>query len=158
MYKKISCRLLMVIILTFSLAACNMVQNENSPSIDGFEPINTAQDVLPTDEQNTLGSLTASKLLGFEGGNIGAGGLVCGGKDGYIYYRSESDGWKLYKAKPDGTEKTKLSNRVPGCINVLEGWVYLCDFTDDFSILAFFATYLLITLSTVCNLIILKIF
>jgi hypothetical protein len=134
MYKKISCCLLMAIILTFSLVACNMGKNENSSSIDSFEPINTATDVLLTDEQNTLSSLTTSELLGFQGGNIGAGGLVCRGKDGYIYYRSESDGWKLYKAKPDGSEKTKLSNRVPGCINVLEGWVYFCDFTDDFSI------------------------
>lgn len=124
----------MAIILTFSLVACNMGKNENSSSIDSFEPINTATDVLLTDEQNTLSSLTTSELLGFQGGNIGAGGLVCRGKDGYIYYRSESDGWKLYKAKPDGSEKTKLSNRVPGCINVLEGWVYFCDFTDDFSI------------------------
>lgn len=124
----------MVIILTFSLAACNMGKNENSFPIDGFEPINSATDELPTDEQNTMCSLTTTELLGFEGGNIGAGGLVCGGKDGFIYYRSESDGWKLYKAKPDGSEKIKLSNREPAYINVLEGWVYFCDYTDDFSI------------------------
>ena len=58
--------------------------------------------------------------------------MICDGKDGYIYYRSESDGWKLYKTKPDGSEKTKLSNRVPECIIVLGGWVYFCDFTDSF--------------------------
>lgn len=131
MYKKFL--LLMVLILTSSFAACNMGKNENISPTDSSEPINTTT-VLPTDKPNTLSTPPISELLGFEGGNIGAGGLVCSGKDGYIYYRSESDGWKLYKAKPDGSEKTKLSNRVPQCINVLEGWVFFCDFTDDFSI------------------------
>ncbi len=72
--------------------------------------------------------------LGFEGGNIGAGGLVCGGDDGTIYYRSESDGWKLYKAKPDGSSKTKVSDRVIENINVLDGWIYFIDHFDGNSI------------------------
>jgi len=72
--------------------------------------------------------------LGFEGGNIGAGGLVCGGDDGTIYYRSESDGWKLYKAKPDGSSKTKVSDRMIEDINVLDGWVYFIDHFDGNSI------------------------
>jgi len=72
--------------------------------------------------------------LGYEGGNVGAGGLVCGGDDGYIYYRSESDSWKLYKAKPDGSSKTKVSDRVIEGINVLDGWVYFIDHFDGNSI------------------------
>jgi len=134
MYEKKLLWIVMTIILTFSFAACNMDKNENSSPIGSIEPINTATGVLPTDEQNALDTPITAELLGFEGGNIGAGGLVCNGKDGYIYYRSESDGWKLYKAKPDGTEKTKLSDRIPECINVLVGWVYFCDYTDNFSI------------------------
>lgn len=72
--------------------------------------------------------------VGFEGGNIGAMGLVCGGNDGYVYYRSESDGWKLYKAKPDGSSKTKISNNVVEKINVLDGWIYYIDHLDNNSI------------------------
>lgn len=72
--------------------------------------------------------------LGFDGGNIGAGGLICQGDDGYIYYRSERDGWKLYKAKPDGSSKKKVSDRVVENINVLGEWVYFIDHMDDNSI------------------------
>jgi hypothetical protein len=75
-----------------------------------------------------------AECLGFEGGNIGAGGLVCGGHDRYIYYRSESDHWRLYKAKPDGSAKIKVSDNVPEDINVLDGWVYYINHLDNHSI------------------------
>lgn len=63
--------------------------------------------------------------------------MVCGGDDGYIYYRSESTGdnfWTLCRAKPDGSEKKKLSGCGPENINVLNGWVYFLDYKDNFSI------------------------
>ncbi len=75
-----------------------------------------------------------TERVGFEGGNIGAGGLVCGGDDGYVYYRSESDGWKLYKARPDGSSKTRISNSIAEDINVLDGWIYYIDHLDNNSI------------------------
>ncbi len=43
-------------------------------------------------------------------------------------------GWKLYRAKPDGLAKSKVSNRVVENINVLEGWVYYIDHLDHNSI------------------------
>lgn len=47
------------------------------------------------------------------------------GSDGtYIYYRNASDGNKLYKIKPDGSSKAKVSDLSPSCINVLGDWVY----------------------------------
>lgn len=47
------------------------------------------------------------------------------GSDGtYIYYRNPSDGNKLYKIKPDGSSKAKVSDLSPSCINVLGDWVY----------------------------------
>ena len=126
MNKKKLILLATAIILAFSLVACDTDKNKNSPPASG---------PLPNGGRNTPdGPVPTAELLGFEGGNIGAGGLVCGGVDGYIYYRSESDGWKLYKAKPDGSGKTELSDRVPSCINVLAGWVYFCDFKENFSI------------------------
>lgn len=134
MYEKKLLWIVMAIILTILLAACDIGKDENNSPIDNPEPTNTETDVSPTDEQNATSTPITAELLGFEGGNIGAGGLVCNGKDGYIYYRSESDGWKLYKAKPDGSGKTKLSDCQPEYINVLGDWVYFCDYTDDFSI------------------------
>jgi len=72
--------------------------------------------------------------LGFSGGNIGQGGLMCGDNDGSVYYRSEADNWCLYKSKLDGSEKQKLSDDVPCDINVLNGWVYYANYKDGFSI------------------------
>ena len=71
---------------------------------------------------------------GFVGGNIAAGGLMAGDGNGKVYYRSESDGWKLYKANIDGTEKVLLSDDVPCHINVLDGWVYYANYLDNFSL------------------------
>jgi len=74
------------------------------------------------------------EALGFSGGNVGQGGLMCGDNDGSVYYRSEADNWCLYKAKLDGSEKQKLSDDVPCDINVLDGWVYYANYKDGFSI------------------------
>lgn len=106
--------------------------SETAPADTG-----TAPDSAPAAENAgaaTPGEKGPAEKLGFQGGNIGAGGLVCAGEDGYVYYRSESDGWRLYKARPDGSDKTKLSDAVPDCINVLDGWVYYLNFRDGFSI------------------------
>jgi hypothetical protein len=68
-----------------------------------------------------------NERLGFQGGNINSGGYICDGGDGYVYYRSEKadiDSWTLYKARYNGTGKTKLSSLQPQRINVLDGWVY----------------------------------
>lgn len=117
---------MMVSILVLSFTACSL--NDDDSNI----PINeTTQGEEPFDQ---TGSSESIEQLGFEGGNIGAGGLVSSGNDGNIYYRSESDGWKLYKAKPNGSEKTKISDRIPSCINVLGDWVYFLDHHDNFSI------------------------
>jgi hypothetical protein len=34
---------------------------------------------------------------------LGAGGFMCGDGEGWVYYRSESENWYLYKAKLDGS-------------------------------------------------------
>jgi len=91
----------------------------------------------PESTSNTLTNPYAEERLGFIGGNIAAGGLAAGDGEDCIYYRSESDNWSLYKARNDGTQKTKLldgSNYAPGNINVLNGWIYFSNFRDDFSI------------------------
>ena len=72
--------------------------------------------------------------VGFSGGNVGEGGLMCGDNEGNVYYRSEADHWCLYKAKLDGSQKQRLSDDAPCDINVLDGWVYYANYRDGFSI------------------------
>lgn len=78
--------------------------------------------------------ISHTSKYGFTGGNIGAGGLMAGDGNGWVFYRSEADHWKLYKAKLDGTEKTLLCDDVPCYINVLDEWVYYANYLDDFSL------------------------
>lgn len=85
------------------------------------------------DKRESNGAVRPEKL-GFEGGNLNAGGLMCGDGNGWVYYRSESDYWCLYKAKFDGSGKIKLSDGCPQNIDVLDGWVYYSNFRDGFSI------------------------
>ena len=128
-----------VLVCVLSLAACsNGIRNntqsgstETSPPI-ASEPSGGNDHSTTPDTQ--VPSPDAIERLGFFGGNIGAGGLICGGDDGYVYYRSESDGWKLYRAKPDGSDKSKISDRIADRINVLDGWVYFLDFSEEFPI------------------------
>ena len=141
---------LMAAALIFSLGAC--AGNGHALPQDGATPAHGAPDsqtAQPSGPEEKAQPPTTSpehpdaapppaadnaERLGFQGGNIGAKGLICDGGDGYVYYRSESDGWRLYRAKPDGAEKTKLSNAAPDCINVLDGWVYFLNYWDGFSI------------------------
>lgn len=106
----------LIVVLFIILAACSKNDSEPKGITSHLPP--------PSDTEQ----------LGFEGGNIGSGGLMCGDGNGWVYYRSESGDWCLYKAKLDGSEKTKLSEDKPSNINVLDGWVYYTNFTDDFSL------------------------
>ena len=42
----------------------------------------------------------------------------------WIYYSNQSDGYKLYKIKTDGTNRTKLNDRLSTYINIVDGWIY----------------------------------
>jgi hypothetical protein len=133
--------LILAVALVISIAACNNNESNIAPN-ESSESTATAEDGLSNEDADTESlapdfpsqSTDQIERLGFSGGNIGAGGLVCGGDDGYIYYRSESDGWRLYRARPDGSEKTKVSDRIGTRINVLDGWVYFLDYSEGFPI------------------------
>jgi hypothetical protein len=47
-----------------------------------------------------------------------------------IYYSNESDGYKLYKIKIDGTGKQKLNNHKSLFMDVKDGWIYYSDYQD----------------------------
>lgn len=91
----------------------------NEPSSSNNEEENT-----PKDNGTKLGG----KIIGNTQGNISNGGLA-DEADGWVYFISSSDGSRftcnLYKMRIDGSEKTKLSDKlVYGYINVVDGWVY----------------------------------
>lgn len=70
---------------------------------------------------NRLGNLP-SNILNF--------GMVAQAGD-WIYYSNSADGWGLYKVKTDGTQKTKLTDYPVRFINVMDDWVYFCDYVFD---------------------------
>ena len=56
-------------------------------------------------------------------GNLTNGASVV--SDGqYIYYRNSSDGYKLYKSKPDGSLKSKISDTRCGSLNIIGDSIY----------------------------------
>ena len=67
--------------------------------------------------------------IGFSSGNIANGGLMAGDNN-WVYYRSEVDGWKLYKAKYDGSSKAKIADDIASEINILNDWLYYSNFSD----------------------------
>ncbi|MCL2499117.1 MAG: DUF5050 domain-containing protein [Defluviitaleaceae bacterium] len=127
---------LLAVLLCIVIVGCgkNPVEGTINPVEDTINLIedtnNPAEDIINPVEDTTKPPIEQVEQLGFSGGNISAGGLLCDGGDGYIYYRSQSDGWKLYRAKPDGTDKSKISDRVGHNINVLDGWVYFLDYPE----------------------------
>ncbi len=71
----------------------------------------------------------ANERYGSTSGNVVNGGLMGGDAD-WVFYRSESDHWRLYKARHDGTDRQKVCDDIPAYINVLGGWVYYANFAD----------------------------
>ena len=120
MSKKGSCLLLCLLLLL--LPSCHISGGDYEVS---QEPSESEEPVTWNEED---------EKLGFTGGNIASGGLMAGDGSGWVYYRSEQDGWKLYKARFDGSEKVLLSDDYPSEINVLDGWVYYTNYLDNFSI------------------------
>ena len=58
-------------------------------------------------------------------------GLFLNVVDGWIFYNNESDAWKLYKIRTDGTERTLLSDDDSQSINVVGDWIYYGCESDD---------------------------
>ena len=75
----------------------------------------------------TLLKQPISYTYGNTSGNLTNGGNVV--SDGqYNYYLNSSDGYKLYKSKPDGSSKSKISDSVCSSLNTIGDWIYYSDF------------------------------
>jgi peptidoglycan/xylan/chitin deacetylase (PgdA/CDA1 family) len=70
--------------------------------------------------ENTVGNTN--------GNTINGGSAALQGN--WIYYVNNSDSYKLYKIKTDGTGKIKLSDDMPKYINVLGDWIYYSNDSD----------------------------
>ncbi len=136
--------LLSIILIFILLSSCGKISRTNDVKTNCSYKENTidmlieeskvqSQNLQSVDNDN-IDKKYDSEKLGFMGGNISAGGLISGDGNGWIYYRSENDNWCLYKAKLDGTQKNKLCDDIPSCINVLGDWVYYSNYKDGFSI------------------------
>ncbi|MFP4457696.1 MAG: DUF5050 domain-containing protein [Clostridia bacterium] len=66
-------------------------------------------------------------ILGNLSGNISNGGLICPYSEGIIY-RSEADGWKLYKTEREN--KVKISYDIPSSINIVDNTIYFSNYLD----------------------------
>ena len=67
--------------------------------------------------------------IGNTNGNIANGGYAAL-QGNWIYYVNNSDSYKLYKIKTDGTGESKLSDDMPKYINVLGDWIYYSNDSD----------------------------
>jgi len=67
--------------------------------------------------------------IGNTNGNIINGGYAAL-QGNWIYYVNNSDSYKLYKIKTDGTGESKLSDDMPMYINVLGDWIYYSNDSD----------------------------
>lgn len=88
-----------------------------------------------------IGILINSSILAFgienKDYNISANIMNLGyiAKDGdWMFYSNIADGSKLYKAKIDGTQETKLSDDIPNYINIAGDWVYFSNVSDGFKL------------------------
>lgn len=50
--------------------------------------------------------------------------------DGWVYYNNVSDGYRPYKIRMDGTERTRISDDQIMFMVVAEGWIYYSNFSD----------------------------
>ena len=83
----------------------------------GFSTTISAKPIIPPPVQSI------SYIYGNTSGNLtNGGGVVSDGQ--YTYYRNSSDGYKLYKSKPDGSAKSKVSDSVCGSLNIAGDWIY----------------------------------
>ena len=121
--------LALALMVPLILAACGPVNTQEPEAGPGAPAVQE-----PAQMPEEGGQTPAAERLGFRGGNIGTGGLMAEDGAGWVYYRSEADNWYLYKARLDGSEKTRLTEDCPACLNVLDGWVYYTNYFDGFSL------------------------
>lgn len=133
--------IVLMMIFLFALSGCSktdpsLFSDDSATTQSTLNEISSDSQLESADEvkNNSVVQTVTSEKCGFENGNLSAGGLMCGDENGWVYYRSEADHWNLYKAKIDGTEKTKICDDTPAYINVLDEWIYYCNYNDGFSI------------------------
>ncbi len=129
--KKISFLIILLIVL-IALTSCSNEVSDNREQGSSETSIENTEKDDKTKEDSQKDSIDyANERLGFNSGEVG---LVAGDGKGNVYFRSELDNWFLYKAKMDGSEKTKICEDVATEINVLDDYIYYANYRDNFNV------------------------
>jgi hypothetical protein len=49
----------------------------------------------------------------------------------WIYYRNNDDGWKIYKLRTYGSDRTKVNDDSTAGINIVDDWIYYINVYDE---------------------------
>ncbi len=134
MIKRIVESLICILLIGVMFSAC---------STPGTSTNSTTGTIQPTTPPAATPSVTETaviielKGIGNSVGNIINSGLIAS-KDGWVYYNSSPDSEinesALYKAKVDGSDKTKLADDSPYFINVAGEWIFYVNASDEHTI------------------------
>lgn len=99
----------------------NMSTNANTNT--NTKPASPPKSSEPTTTPAAPKPQPVSYTYGNTSGNLTNGGAVA--SDGqYVYYLNSSDGYKLYRSKPDGSAKAKISDSICSSLNIVGDWIY----------------------------------
>ncbi len=115
------------------LSGCQSNSNNTKASDNNSVESSSKNEASKTDDDNENIDIDyENEKLGFN--SSGDACLMAGDGKGNVYFRSELDSWFLYKAKMDGTGKTKICEDAPDEINILDDYIYYTNFRDDFNV------------------------
>jgi hypothetical protein len=126
LFKKTALVGTLLIIFTLLLAGCDDGSKTTASSSKSSPTFaNKLQVSQPSTNKISITSSSATSVIeyGNTPGNITNGGIACQ-KGDWIYYTNYSDGYKLYRIRTDGSDRTKLNDDGSSCINVVGDWVY----------------------------------
>lgn len=99
--------------------------DDNATFEFGSATENGENDVTEDDPGTEISEATSYELIkrGNTSGNVANAGLAAGDGE-WIYYQNAADGNRLYRKRPDGSERKRLNDYNSWYINVKADWVY----------------------------------
>lgn len=123
----------LAVFLMFMMAACQAGKPDETAEGSTTTRLTDGK-IEQTTEGKTTPRTSEPQTTETGSGNSSAN-LVNGGfiarDDSWYYYHNVYDQFFLYKIKPDGTGKAKLTEDKPWYINVVGDWVYYANAADD---------------------------
>lgn len=99
------------------------ITNTNANTNSNTKPVVAPKPAEPTTAPAVSKPKPITYTYGNTSGNLTNGGTVV--SDGqYVYYLNSRDGYKLYRSKPDGSAKVKISDSICHSLNVVGDWIF----------------------------------